>query len=154
VPWPLSPGWTVSDFGCVVGPGGTPLATVTTTSGTSSLDGEVTVTLVVEEPGVGLGARCSRTDHTDPGEPGTTAGEVRIRVDGHPVHLWSVASGEDDDVLARSVFAGEAGGRWIWLVMSPASAALLLRDEWLFSDASGFGPGAVEMPFGGEAPPW
>ncbi|MCW2758504.1 MAG: hypothetical protein JWO46_2250 [Nocardioidaceae bacterium] len=154
VPWPMSPGWRISDFACVTAAGGPALATVTTTIGSSSLDGEVSVTLVVEEPGVGLGARCSHTDQVDPGEPADVPGSIRIRVDNHPVRLWPVSSGAGDDVLARSVFAGEAGGRWLWLVMSPASAALLLRDEWLFADAGAFGPGAVELPFGGDPQPW
>ena len=32
-----------------------------------------------------------------------------------------------DAELDRSVFAGEAGGRWLWIVLRPASAMLLLR---------------------------
>ena len=51
LPWPMSPGWSIADFGCV----GTDRvrATVTTTVGTSDLDGEVEVTIVSEEPGIG-----------------------------------------------------------------------------------------------------
>jgi hypothetical protein len=52
------------------------------------------------------------------------------------------------------VFAGEADGRWLWLVMKPASAALLLQDDWLLADVTGFGPEALEMPFGGPRPAW
>ena len=58
------------------------------------------------------------------------------------------------DLLARAVFAGEADGRWLWLVMKPASAALLLHDDWLLADVTGFGPEALEMPFGGPRPAW
>jgi hypothetical protein len=155
LPWPMSPGWTVSDFGCVAGADGPALATVTTTVGASALDGDVEVTVVAEEPGVGLGARCAGTPSADPGgSVGVGPASVRIRVDSHPVPMWSVSSGDDDDLLARSVFAGEAGGRWLWLVMRPASAALLLGDEWLLADATGFGPEAIEMPFGGARPDW
>ncbi|RLV50852.1 hypothetical protein D9V37_02560 [Nocardioides mangrovicus] len=157
LPWPLSPGWRVADYGCVGDPGtgSGALATVTTTCGTSSLDGDVEVTIAVEEPGVGLGARLAGTGTADPGATvGLGAAAVRIRVDQRPVPLWAVPSGESDDVLARSVFAGEAGGRWLWLVMRPASAALLLRDEWLFSDAATFGPQAVEIGFGGRPASW
>jgi hypothetical protein len=155
LPWPLSPGWTVADFGCVAGADGAALATVTSTVGTSALDGDVAVTIVTEEPGVGLGARCAGIRSADPGgSVGVGPASVRLRVDGHPVPMWAVPSGEGDDVLARSVFAGESGGRWLWLVMRPASAALLLRDEWLLADAGGFGPEAIEMPFGGTAPSW
>jgi len=60
----------------------------------------------------------------------------------------------EEDPLARAVFAGEADGRWRWLVMKPASAALLLHDDWLLADVTGFGPEALEMPFGGPRPGW
>ena len=53
----MSPGWSIADFGCVAGDEGPALATVTTTIGASALDGEVEVTVVSEEPGVGLGSR-------------------------------------------------------------------------------------------------
>ena len=66
----------------------------------------------------------------------------------------SNASANNDDLLARAVFAGEADGRWLWLVMKPASAALLLHDDWLLADVTGFGPEALEMPFGGPRPAW
>lgn len=158
LPWPLSPGWTVADVACVADPareGATALATVSTTTGTSTLDGEVAVTVVTEEPGVGLGARIARTGELDPGAAiGTGAPTVWVRIGQRTVPMWPVPSGDSDDVLAHSVFAGESGGRWLWLVMAPASAALLLRDEWLFADAGEFGPGAVEVPFGGTPPAW
>ena len=64
------------------------------------------------------------------------------------------ASENNNDLLARAVFAGEADGRWLWLVMKPASAALLLHDDWLLADVTGFGPEALEMPFGGPRPAW
>ncbi len=155
LPWPMSPGWTIADFGCVAGGDGPALATFTTTVGVSSLDGEVEVTLVAEEPGVGLGARCAGTGSADPGDA-VRAGpaSVRLRVGSHPVAMWAVPSNDADEVLARSVFVGEAAGRWLWLVMRPASAALLLRDEWLLADTTGFGPEALEIPFGGSASTW
>ncbi len=158
LPWPLSPGWTVTDVACVADPAredAAGLATVTTTAGASAFDGDVAVTVVIEEPGVGLGARIAGTGELDPGSAfGSGTPAVRVRTGQWTVPLWPVPSGDSDDVLARAVFAGESGGRWLWLVMTPASSALLLRDEWLFADAGGFGPEAVEVPFGGPAPPW
>jgi hypothetical protein len=170
LPWPMSPGWSISDFGCV-GSAGEVRATVTTTVGNSDLDGEVEVTIVSEEPGIGLGARCAGTTYDDPG-PQISNGppSVHVRAGGRTVPLWLVedhpdatpatsaaATGGptgDDDLLARAVFAGEADGRWLWLVMKPASAALLLQDDWLLADVTGFGPEALEMPFGGPRPAW
>ena len=73
------------------------------------------------------------------------------------VPLWSVSTVSargDDRELDRSVVAGEADGRWLWVVLRPASAILLLRDEWILRDVSGIGPPLVEMPFGGPSPSW
>lgn len=166
LPWPMSPGWSIADFGCV-GHDGRVRATVTTTVGTSELDGEVEVTIVSEEPGVGLGARCAGTTYDDPG-PQISNGPpaIHVRAGGRTVPLWLVDDAREDapdsgaphhaedDILARVVFAGEADGRWLWLVMRPASAALLLHDDWLLADVTGFGPEALEMPFGGPRPTW
>jgi hypothetical protein len=154
LPWPMSPGWSIADFGCVAS-SRRAFATVTTTVGTSDLDGPVEVTIVSEDTGVGLGARCAGTAYDDPGEQvGHGPHAIRVRAGGRTVPLWAVDPRDDDDLLAKAVFAGEADGRWLWLVMRPASAALLLRDEWLLADVTGFGPEALEMPFGGPRPIW
>lgn len=167
LPWPMSPGWSIADFGCV-GTGARVRATVTTTVGTSDLDGEVEVTVVSEDPGVGLGARCAGTSYDDPG-PQISNGppSIHVRAGGRTVSMWLVDDADqespdplaqlaavEDDLLARAVFAGEADGRWLWLVMKPASSALLLQDDWLLADVTGFGPEALEMPFGGPRPAW
>ena len=169
LPWPMSPGWSIADFGSV-GTGERVSATVTTTVGTSDLDGEVEVTIVSEDPGVGLGARCAGTSYDDPG-PQVSNGPaaIHVRAGGRSVPMWlvdavseSVGSQDplatltevESDLLERAVFVGEAEGRWLWLVMKPASAALLLHDEWLLADVTGFGPEALEMPFGGKRPLW
>jgi hypothetical protein len=167
LPWPMSPGWSIADFGCV----GTERvrATVTTTVGSSDLDGNVEVTIVSEDPGIGLGARCAGTTYDDPG-PQISNGPaaIHVRAGGRTVPLWLVddsleeagAPGRggghvsEDELLARAVFAGEADGRWLWLVIKPGSAALLLHDDWLLADVTGFGPEALEMPFGGPRPAW
>lgn len=158
LPWPMSPGWSIADFGCVTAdadPESAVLATVTGTVGTSDLDGPVEVTVVSEDPGIGLGARCARSSYVDPGDQiGQGAATVRVRAGGRQVQLWPVDSAGDEDPLVRSVFVGESDGRWLWLVLRPAAAALLLHDEWLLADVTGFGPEALEMPFGGPRPRW
>jgi hypothetical protein len=153
LPWPMSPGWSVSDFAVV---GEDPArATMTCSSGTSALDGPVDVFVVSEESGVGLGARCAGTIHLDPGpEIGIGPPPVQVRIGSRSVPLWAVSTALSDQELDRSVFAGEAGGCWLWLVLRPASAMLLLRDEWILRDVSGIGPPLVEMPFGGPRPAW
>ena len=154
LPWPLSPGWTVTDFG-FVGCDGDSRATMTASSGTSQLDGPVDVIVVSEEPGTGLGGRVARTVYDDPGsEIGHGPPTVRVRIDSQAVPLWPVSTSASDGEWDRSVVAGEAGGRWLWLVLRPASAILLLRDDWILRDVSRAGPQLVAMPFGGPAPAW
>ncbi len=153
LPWPMSPGWSVSDFAVVgEGPG---RATLTCSSGTSAMDGPVDAFVVSEESGIGLGSRCAGTEHLDPGpEMGVGPPTVRVRIGSQSVPLWPVSTSSSSRELDRSVFAGEAGGRWLWVVLRPASAMLLLRDEWILRDVSGIGPPLVEMPFGGPRPTW
>ncbi len=151
LPWPMSPGWSVTDFAYVEGP----LATLTCVSGTSELDGPVDAVVVAEEPGVGLGGRCAGLDRSDPGPAwGSGTPAVRVRIGSKSVGMWTVSVSEAHGEWDRSVFAGEAGGRWLWIVLRPASAMLLLRDEWILRDVSGVGPPLVEMPFDGPRPPW
>ena len=153
LPWPMSPGWRVTDFACVGEPGRV-RATMTCCSGTSDLDGPVDVMVVSEEPGTGLGQRVAGTLHADPGLDARDAPVVRVRIDHQPVPLWAVSTSARSQEWDRSVVAGEAHGRWLWMVLRPASAMLLLRDDWILRDVSTVGPPLVEMPFGGTPPPW
>jgi hypothetical protein len=153
--WPLGPGWSVTDF-AVVGAGpGQVRATMSCLSGASAQDGPVDVMVVTEEPGTGLGARIAGTPHDDPGdEVGDGPPLVKIRVEHQPLSLWPVSTSNGVREWDRSVVAGEAGGRWLWLVLRPASAVLLLRPDWVLRDLSSVGPGLLEVPFGGPAPAW
>jgi hypothetical protein len=158
LPWPMSPGWSVTDFGVVAGtddPDGRAVATITCSSGTSELDGPVDVFVVAEEAGVGLGARCAGLVGDDPGADfRTVPPEVKVRVGAQSVPLWAVSTSDSRGDLDRSVVVGEFAGRWLWIVLRPASAVLLLRDDWILRDVSGVGPPLVEMPFGGQRPVW
>lgn len=161
LPWPLSPGWEVTDF-AVVGDERGATATLTCVSGPSELDGPVDVLVVAEEAGVGLGARCAGTAGHDPGaEVGEGPWAARIRIGSQLVPLWPVTSWGHrraeqpvDGEWDRSVVVGEAAGRWLWLVLRPASAILLLREAWQLRDVSGLGMALVEVPFGGPHSTW
>lgn len=161
LPWPLGPGWSVSDFAAVVSDGDATRATMACVAGTSQLDGPVDVMVISEEPGTGFGARVAGLTTPDEAElldPGHEVGDgpppVRVRVDQYPVGLWPVSVSTSPGEWDRSVLAGEAGGRWLWLVLRPASAILLLRDDWILRDISATGPQLVALPFGGPAPAW
>jgi hypothetical protein len=155
LPWPLTPGWTVTDFGAVAAPDSECKASFITVTGASDLDGVVELSVVSEEPGVGLGARCAGVDQTDPGaEIGEGPPLAKVRIAGHPISLWPVHTSDTDATFDRSVFAGEAHGRWLWLVLRPASAALLLKDEWILMNIADLGPELIDLPFGGSPPAW
>jgi hypothetical protein len=163
LPWPVPPGWHLTDFGCVAVSGENATAVFTTCSGPSEPDGVVEVTVVTEEAGVGLGARVARVTHTDPGREAVVgAPATKIRVDAATVPLWPVPTAAvepggpavGESVLDRSVLVGEAGGRWVWLVLRPAPAALLLHAKWLLHDVSALGPALVDLPFGAAPRAW
>ncbi len=152
LPWPIASGWRVTDVARVSGARST-TATLSAVSGVTAQDGVIEVVLVSEEPGTGLGARVAGARHMDPGDQiARSTDAARLRV-GRDVHrLWPVAGSADD--AEKSVLAGEVEGRWLWLVLRPASALLLLVDGWSVADASGHGPELLDLPFGGPLPPW
>jgi hypothetical protein len=114
--------------------------------------------VVSEEPGTGLGARIAGLAADGRDDPGHEVGDgpptVRVRIGSYPVGLWPVSVSASEGEWDRSVVAGEAEGRWLWLVLRPASAILLLRDDWILRDVSASGPQLVALPFGGPAPSW
>lgn len=153
-PWPVPPGWTITDYGSVAAEDGEARAAFVSCAGPSELDGVVELSAVSEEPGVGLGARCAGSSRTDPGADIGGAPHAKVRIDGHPISMWSVSTSDCDVDWDRSVFAGEARGRWLWLVLRPASAALLMSEEWILQDLAELGPELVVLPFGGSPPAW
>src|SRR6478736_6373076 len=124
LPWPMSPGWSVTDFAAVGDEPGRTRATLTCSSGTSELDGPVDVVVVAEEVGV----------------------------ESQDVALWPVSTSALGGELDRSVVVGEAQGRWLWIVLRPASAVLLLRDDWMLRDVSSLGAPLLEVSYGGPTP--
>jgi hypothetical protein len=155
LPWPMPAGWQITDFGCVNVEGGTPQAAFASCAGSSELDGPVELTVVTEEPGVGLGARVGGVVHSDPGaEVAVGPAALHLRVEEATLPLWSVSTADDGEALDRAVVAGEAAGRWLWVVVRPASALLLLRDVGPLTDLSHLGPPLVDTPFGSLPRSW
>lgn len=178
LPWPLPVQWRVDDFGCVaravargVGGGVTqgpspasappatrgsaaPCAAYVSLTGPSDPDGVVRLTLVTEEPGVGLASRLADAAFTDPGpDVGDGPPLARVRVDTGTVPVWPVPGTEGAGVLDRLVLAGETGGRWLWLLLQPATAVLLLNELGALTDAATLGPQLVSVPFADRRPP-
>jgi hypothetical protein len=146
----------VTDFGCVTAPDRPARATVASCAGPSEHDGSVELSVVTEEPGVGVGARVGAVVHTDPGrEVGEDAAPVRLRLDLSSVPVWPLSTSDDGtDTLDRAVLVGEVYGRWLWAVFRPASAALLVRELPPLHDLSDLGPELVTLPFGEVPPAW
>jgi hypothetical protein len=105
--------------------------------------------LVSEEPGVGLGARFAGLDGIDPGDFTDRPPAGKVHADGHPTALWQVEPDPGD----RAAFVGEAWGMWLWAVLWPASAGLLLLEDLNLADVRRAGPAAYEMlGYGTESP--
>jgi hypothetical protein len=160
-PWPLPAGWAVTGFGAVATDHAAS-ATFVTCSGLTETDGSVRLTVVTEEPGVGLGARVAGVVHDDPGaQTADRPVQTRARVGGALVPLWlvpatgeSAAGSEQEDPWDRAVLVGESEGRWLWLVTTPASAALGI-DLWgSMEDLGRRGPELVDLAFGRGAGDW
>ena len=93
--------------------------------------------------------------HLDPGtEIGDGPAAVRVRTGARTLPLWPISTSSADGRFDRGVFAGEADGRWLWIVLRPASAMLLLRDDWILKDAAEFGPSALDLPFSAARQRW
>lgn len=121
LPWPLPHGWLVTGFTGAgderTGLRGSAIAL----SGPHPLGGPADMVIVAEEPGVGLGAGLAGLPGPDPGA-GFAVGPPHATacVDHHELPLWLAESDE------TAVFAGEVKGGWVWVMLWPASAGVLM----------------------------
>ena len=151
LPWPLPPGWLVSGVAHAGDERTGARATVMSLSGPAPLVGPGDLLLVAEEPGVGLGARYAGLRGTDAGPDAPylserTAPQARVHAAGHPTALWAVDAAPD-----RAVYVGEALGQWLWLVLWPETAELLVHDRLLLLDLREAGP-EVDVPTAAPSP--
>jgi hypothetical protein len=141
MPHGLPRGWVCSGLGYAGDERRGARATVTSVSGPSPLGGPAELLLVAEEPGVGLGARHAGLDEPDPGE-GFDAGppDAKVLAALHPTALWSVPTAED-----RAVFVGEAKGLWLWAVVWPAAAGIVMYEPVTLNDLRDGGGEGIEF---------
>jgi hypothetical protein len=150
-PWPLMTGWTVTGVGWVGDDRSGVRATVLACSGPAMLaGGPADVTLVAEEPGIGLGTRYAGIPGPDPGSSlqavlEHTAAHAKVRASGWPTPLWSVKSAED-----RCAYVGEARGMWLYAVAWPALAGYLFAEDLSLTDLTENTPS--ELIFGAPSP--
>jgi hypothetical protein len=115
-------------------------------SGPNPVGGPGDLLMVSEEPGVGLGARFAGLDSPDPGD-GFAAGQPHAfaRFGHHEIPLWHVEAPE------RAAFAGEVMGNWLWLVLWPDTAGVLLIEPMTLRDLRDPGQ-ELDLPFGALSP--
>ncbi len=142
-PLPLLPGWTVTGLAVAGDDRSGGIATAVALSGPSPLGGPADMVLVAEEPGTGLGAHCAGTDGLDPGQVAVGPPDGKLEASGHDTPLWRCDSADD-----RAAFAGEAGGVWLWAVMWPPAAELLLLEHVELHDLRHEAHAGVDLPIG------
>ncbi|GAA4980786.1 hypothetical protein GCM10023225_21090 [Kineococcus glutinatus] len=132
LPWPLPAGWLVTGVRCARdGRSGRAQAVAMAVSGPNPLRSPAEqpvadALLVSEVPGTGLGAHLAGRLDVDPGD-GLLDGPpvAKVHAAGASAPLWEVDGAPGD----RSVFVGEAGGVWLWVVLWPRSASSLLEHD-------------------------
>ena len=123
-PWPLLHGWTLGGLGWCGDERRGASATLLALAGPSPLGGPADIVLVAEEPGIGMGAMMAGLGSVDPGPLTHGAPEAKVLAHGHPTPLWRAESAPD-----RVAFVGEALGVWLWAVLWPPAAELVLMEH-------------------------
>ena len=142
-PLPLLPGWTVTGLATVGDERGGARATVLALAGPSPLGGPADLLLVAEDPGTGLGGRIAGTEVVDPGAVVTGPPDAKVEAAGRPTALWRCASAPD-----RVAFAGEALGVWLWAVLWPLAAELVLLEHVVLHDLRHEKHAGFDLPVG------
>jgi hypothetical protein len=146
LPWPLPRGWLVTGFAGAGDERSGTRGCIVALSGPNPVGGPGEMLLVSEELGVGLGAGCAGLDGPDPGSNfavGPSHGSVRFG--NHEFPLWHV------DTPGRAAFAGEVMGSWLWLILWPDTAGMLLVEPLELRDLRDPGQD-LDLPFGARSP--
>lgn len=146
-PLPLLAGWTLAGLGWCGDERSGATATLMALAGPSPLGGPADLLLVAEEPGVGLGARLAGIDGVDPGSCAEGAPDAKILAAGHPTALWRSGSADD-----RVAFVGEAAGVWLWAVLWPPAAELVLLEHVELHDLRHDAHLTIDLPVGAPSP--
>jgi hypothetical protein len=154
LPWPLPTGWLVTGLRMAGDEHSGPVAVVVACSGPNPLavshpsgrpaaaepepgpepgpepERSADLLLVAEQPGIGLGAHLAGLPDVDPGTSMTGgAPHLKLSVGGHETPLWAVPS------RGRAVYVGEAAGVWLWALVWPEQAGVVLLERFALQDA-------------------
>ncbi|MEU9334211.1 DUF6758 family protein [Streptomyces sp. NPDC048290] len=146
MPWPLPVGWLFTGVACAGDDRSGVRATAVACSGPGPFGGTCELILIAEEIGVGLGARYAGIDGPDPGPYMSVEkpAEAKVLAAGRPTPMWHVSGPPAD----RAVFAGEARGLWLWAVVWPEQAGLLMYEELVLTDLRDAGAEIELVPCG------
>lgn len=142
LPWPLPRGWVISAMLHAGDEVAGVRATGVVVSGPNPLGGPGDLMLVAEEQGVGLGAGFAGTTGIDPGDAVNREPHARIEVADRMVPLWWV------DSPGRAVYAGHWQGQWLWALLVPESAGVMLLEDVTLADAHDLGSEIDVLPYG------
>ena len=117
-------------------------------SGPAPLGGPAEFLLVAEEPGVGLGAAYAGLPGPDPGADfDHDAPHARMEAAGHDTARWSLPTNS-----GGAAYVGEGKGLWLWAVLWPVEAGLLMLEEFHLNDLREW-PSVIEaLPYGALSP--
>lgn len=146
-PWPLLPGWTFTGLALAGDERSGARAAALALTGPSPLGGPADLLLVAEEPGIGLGARYAGGADVDPGPALRRPPEEKVQAAGHPTALWRSPSRPD-----RVAFVGEALGVWLWAVLWPPEAELILLEHMELHDLRDEPFAGLDLPLGAPSP--
>jgi hypothetical protein len=146
-PLPLLPGWTVTGLATVGDERAPATASVLALSGPSPLGGPADLLLIAEAPGTGAGARFAGLASLDPGRCTDGPPDAKVEAAGHPTALWRCGSAPD-----RAAFVGEALGVWLYAVLWPPAAELVLLEHVVLHDLRDEAHRAIDLPFGAPSP--
>lgn len=155
-PWPLPEHWVFGglaytgrsvDGGCAVTSDGG--CAVTSWNGLDQFGDRAELLLVCEEAGAGVGSHFAALPVSYPGSGvGEGPPHARFTVEDRAVPLWAVEGVQPD----RAVYAGEAAGRWLWVVVHPAEAGALVVEPMHLVDARQLGAELSVLPLGELSP--
>jgi hypothetical protein len=147
-PWPVPQSWVFSGLAFPGSPGRDGSA-VTCWSGPDPFGDPAELLLISEEAGAGVGSHFAALAVTYPGpEVGEGTPHAKFEVEDRPVPLWAVSDVPPD----RAVYAGEAAGRWLWVVVHPAEAGALVVEPVHLVDARELGAELTVLPVGELSP--
>jgi hypothetical protein len=145
---PLPADWVVSGVGSAGDERTGAVATVLAMSGPAPLGGPAEFLLVAEEPGIGLGAAYAGLPGPDPGEAfDADAPHARMEAAGHDTAMWSLPTRD-----GCAAYVGEGKGLWLWAVLWPVEAGLLLLEEFQLDDLREWPSRIDALPFGALSP--